>query len=185
MIRKIPVEKRELYITFDDGPFPGITERVLVLLEEFNAKATFFCLGEQVMTHPSLYQQILDKGHRTGNHSWDHPNGWTSSANTYINNVRKAKELIHSDLFRPPYGRIGPFQYLKLKKEFRIVGWTKMARDYQAEMDVDTEFHRLKNRKPGDIVVFHTNHKSSEKGLLLLKRLLESWKGQFEFCSIL
>ncbi|UPT65916.1 MAG: polysaccharide deacetylase family protein [Sphingobacteriales bacterium JAD_PAG50586_3] len=97
---------KEIYLTFDDGPQPGVTDWVLDILKEYNAKATFFCIGQNVVNHPALYQRIIADGHAIGNHTYNHLNGLKSGKDEYINNINKAAEVIDSELFRPPYGRL-------------------------------------------------------------------------------
>ena len=103
---RVETTRKVLYLTFDDGPVPGVTDKALDVLDGYNAKATFFCLGKQVEAHPALYQQLLERGHAVGNHTWDHPSGWQTPNDRYFENIEQAATLITSTLFRPPYGRI-------------------------------------------------------------------------------
>ena len=148
-------EKR-LYLTFDDGPTPGITEEVLKLLEEFNASNTFFCTGRQVQKHPELFLKIGEKGHTVGNHSFSHPDGFRNSTKKYIADVRKAAELFQSPFFRPPYGRLRPGQYKMLRRDFSIVMWSVMAYDFNPENTPEDCFRLVRQHsRPGSIIVFH------------------------------
>ena len=121
LIWRIPTENKELYLTFDDGPTPSVTSWVLEQLRQYNAKATFFCLGRNVKEHPLLFRSIIREGHSVGNHTYDHRNGWNSRNFDYLKNVMKGSAWIDSDLFRPPYGRIKKAQIRGLKGRFRIV----------------------------------------------------------------
>src|SRR4051812_11800885 len=109
---EIPVEKDEkiLYLTFDDGPHPVATPFVLDTLKKYNAKATFFCIGNNVVTYPDVYKRSIEEGHTIGNHTYNHLNGWKVNDKEYIDDILKAAEVIDSKLFRPPYGRISRFQ---------------------------------------------------------------------------
>ena len=111
---KIPSKEKVIYISFDDGPHPEATPFVLAALKKFNAKATFFCIGNNVLKHPNVYESILLQGHQVGNHTYDHLNGWKTETPTYIENIKDATNLIESNLFRPPYGRITRKQIKKL-----------------------------------------------------------------------
>src|SRR5215210_7589023 len=101
---KIPIEENKIFLTFDDGPHPTITPFVLKCLKQFNAKATFFCIGKNVKQYPDVYQQIIDEGHKVGNHTYNHLNGWKTGDIIYLKNVILAQQAIDSSLFRPPYG---------------------------------------------------------------------------------
>src|SRR6185312_6007326 len=114
---------KAVYLTFDDGPHPEITSWVLEQLMQYHAKATFFCVGENVTRFSATYHLVLNAGHAVGNHSFNHINGWKSDNNTYFENVLKCAEVVHSDLFRPPFGRIKFSQVRKLKQHFRITMW--------------------------------------------------------------
>ena len=113
---QIPAENPSIYLSFDDGPHPEITPLVLDHLNKWNAKASFFCVGNNVVNHPDIYRRILDEGHAVGNHSFNHLNGWKQKDEDYLNDIAKAKQYIDSDLFRPPYGKITRFQLKQLDK---------------------------------------------------------------------
>ncbi len=126
----IPTEEKEVYLTFDDGPHQTITPFVLDVLREHNAKATFFCIGKNVKEHPSIYQQVIDEGHKVGNHTHNHYNGWKTSDDVYIKDILEAKKYIDSNLFRPPYGRISKFHIQQIKSLFKIVMWDVLSADF-------------------------------------------------------
>ena len=177
-----PGGKPAVYLTFDDGPHPESTPRILELLAKHNAQATFFCLGRNVEKHPTLYDSILAAGHAVGNHTWSHPNGWTTSTRSYIADVDHAAAIISSNLFRPPYGRITPGQYRQLKKRYNIIMWTRMFADYRPGFDPAAE--NLSGVRPGDILVIHDSPKSAEKTLQLLEHLLTLTSAKYSYKAI-
>jgi len=110
-----PANEKVIYLSFDDGPHPCATPFVLEQLNKYNAKATFFCIGKNVLSYPNIYESVLHHGHAVGNHTYDHLNGWKVGTDDYINNIKSAASLIASDLFRPPYGRIKRCQIKSIK----------------------------------------------------------------------
>jgi peptidoglycan/xylan/chitin deacetylase (PgdA/CDA1 family) len=165
---------QKVFLTFDDGPHPEITLQVLALLNAYRAKATFFCVGENVHKYPFVINDIKKNGHALGNHSYHHLNGWKADDTNYINDVAKCAEVIPSNLFRPPYGRIRFSQIRKLKSHFRIVMWSILARDYDKTLDIEkaTEIC-CKEMKPGSIIVLHDSEKSVAQMIPILTALLE------------
>ena len=153
--------QKVIYLTFDDGPIPGVTEKILDILETYNAKATFFCIGENVKKKPKLYQTIIDKGHAVGNHSMNHINGFKTSKKKYIEDVLKAKKFINSNLFRPPYGKYTPKQHKALKKlGFQTVFWSYLTYDFDSSLKSEKRIiNTISNCKNGSILVFHDNLK--------------------------
>lgn len=166
----IDTEEKVIYLTFDDGPHPIATPYVLDVLQQYQAKATFFCIGKNVVEHPVLYRQILDEGHRTGNHTHNHLNGWKIKNDQYINNIVEAAQHIDSNLFRPPYGRITPFQvkilseiaaYKGANRNFRIIMWDVLSGDFDPGLSVDDcALNVISRSKKGSIVVFHDSEKA-------------------------
>ena len=124
-------DRSAVYLTFDDGPTPGITEWILSTLDKYDAKATFFVLGKNAEMYPDLYRRILDAGHRIGNHTYSHQKGWGMSLERYIEDVDFANDLLHTELFRPPYARITPAQARALGKRYKLVMWDVLSRDYR------------------------------------------------------
>jgi peptidoglycan/xylan/chitin deacetylase (PgdA/CDA1 family) len=165
---------QKVFLTFDDGPHPEITLQVLALLNAYRAKATFFCVGENVHKYPFVINDIKKNGHALGNHSYHHLNGWKADDTNYINDIAKCAEVIPSKLFRPPYGRIRFSQIRKLKSHFRIVMWSILARDYDKTLDIEkaTEIC-CKEMKPGSIIVLHDSEKSVAQMIPILTALLE------------
>jgi peptidoglycan/xylan/chitin deacetylase (PgdA/CDA1 family) len=166
-----------VYLTFDDGPHPEATPFVLEQLKKYDAKATFFCIGKNVVEHPGIYQQILMEGHSVGNHTHNHLNGWNTSTDKYIGNIKEAAGYIRSNLFRPPYGRISPFQVKQLKKDYRIIMWDILSADFDTaitgEACVQNVVFKL---QPGSIVVFHDSSKAWDRMSYALPRVLEHCK---------
>ena len=164
-IFRLPEEnKKTVYITFDDGPVPEATPVVLDILKQYNAKATFFCVGENVQKHPEIYRQILAGGHSVGNHTFNHVDGWKNSVKDYYENTRKCAELVKSNLFRPPYGRITLKQFRKLKKEYKIVFWDVLSVDYDKDLNAEECLDSIKKyTRPGSIIVFHDSVKTMDK----------------------
>ncbi|MEY4520894.1 MAG: hypothetical protein RIT10_79 [Bacteroidota bacterium] len=168
--RKYPI----VYLTFDDGPDPEITPWVLDVLKEQRIKATFFCVGQNVKNYPEIYQRMLAEGHQVGNHTMQHNKGTHTSFEKYVTSVEDAHELIHSRLFRPPYGRITPKQTAYLKKKFTIVMWTWLSYDYDPTVSTETILDKAKKHiKAGDILVFHDNKKSKDRLKVLLPETLK------------
>ena len=160
--RKTPSEK-VIYLTFDDGPVPEVTPSVLDILDKYGWKATFFCVGENVLKYPELYNEVLRRGHRTGNHSFNHIKGFNYSTEAYVENVKKAAEYIYSDLFRPPYGRITRKQISALKDDYNIVMWDVITRDYNNKLTPEEVYTIVKRyTRNGSIIVFHDSVKSFE-----------------------
>jgi len=177
LVWKMPAADRSVYLTFDDGPHPVSTRYVLDLLLQHGAKATFFCLGKNVAAHPDIFQRILSEGHAVGNHSHSHPDGWSTPAGQYVADVGKAAALIPSGLFRPPYGRITPTQVRELKKEYKIVMWSVLSKDYDAAIPTAEVIRNVTaNISPGAIVVFHDHEKTKERLPLYLPQVLNFLK---------
>jgi peptidoglycan-N-acetylglucosamine deacetylase len=179
-------EQPTLYLTFDDGPTPDVTDAVLAALKKFNATATFFCIGRNVERHHDIYQRILLGGHTTGNHTYSHLKGWFTKDDEYYSDIRLADQFIHTGLFRPAYGMITPTQLKHLKKEFRIVMWDIMSYDFAFNTSPEQCLNNvILNSTPGSVIVFHDSLKASDKVLYALPRVLEYYgeKG-FKFLGI-
>ena len=129
----IPGKPGEIFLTFDDGPVPEITPRVLEILDQFNAKATFFCVGDNVSKYPEVYKQVIDAGHTTGNHTFHHLSGWKTPLEEYLADIELCNQLVSSKLFRPPYGRIRPSYIAPLKSNYQIIMWTVLSGDFDVE----------------------------------------------------
>ena len=161
-------------LTFDDGPTPGVTEWILSTLDKYDAKATFFVLGKNVEMYPDLYRRILDAGHKVGNHTYSHQKGWGMSLERYTEDVDFANDLIHSELFRPPYARITPAQARFLGQRYKLVMWDIISRDYNRNLSPRTCLRNVtKYLAPGAIVVFHDSEKAFRNMRYALPRTLE------------
>ena len=171
--------EKAVYLTFDDGPIPEATPFILKVLDDYGIKATFFMVGDNVRKYPDLYQQIVDEGHRVGNHTFNHIGGARHSIRTYEKNVQQCDELIHSDLFRPPHGWMRPTQYHRYKNKYRIVMWDLVTRDYSkllSPYDVVRNIHRY--ARNGSIITFHDSLKSIDKLYFALPASLRFLKSQ-------
>jgi len=171
---KVQTKQPRLYLTFDDGPVPEVTEWVLDLLAYHDAKATFFCVGENVKKYPHIFERITLEGHTIGNHTYHHKNGWKTSTSNYIQDVEKCAKLVKSNLFRPPYGRISPWQLNQLKEKFELVMWDILSGDFDHNLDPESCFRNvINNSGPGSILVFHDSVKASKKLKYVLPKVLE------------
>lgn len=171
--------KKTVYLTFDDGPIPEITPWVLDVLDEFDVKATFFCVGDNVRKYPDVYQMILDRGHQVGNHTFNHLQGIRTWSKRYIENSFLASEYIKSDLFRPPHGHVRIPQYFKLRKHFKIVMWDVVTRDYSKLLTPDQVLDNVKKyTRDGSVIVFHDSFKAEKNMKYALPRSLKWLKEQ-------
>jgi peptidoglycan/xylan/chitin deacetylase (PgdA/CDA1 family) len=172
----IPADKKIIYLSFDDGPHPVATPFVLDELKKYHAKGTFFCIGKNVITQQQIYKRILDEGHRVGNHTQDHLNGWKTADKKYFQNIQEATKYIDSDLFRPPYGRISHFQVDILKSKslnFKIIMWDVLSADFDSTISGEQCCENvIRNSGPGSIVVFHDSEKALDKMSKALPKVL-------------
>jgi peptidoglycan-N-acetylglucosamine deacetylase len=167
----IKTDDKVVYLTFDDGPTPEVTDYVLNILDEFGFTATFFCIGENVVKHPNTYQKISDANHQVGNHTFNHLNGFQTSSKQYDENVKQAATCISSNLFRPPFGRIKRSQINLLKDDYNIVMWTAISGDFDTNLDRSWAYKRLiQLTKPGAIIVFHDSIKAYDNLKALLPK---------------
>ncbi|MCB0462917.1 MAG: polysaccharide deacetylase family protein [Flavobacteriaceae bacterium] len=181
----IDSEEKTLYLTFDDGPTPEVTEWVLACLKRYNAKATFFCIGKNIEQHPSLFKQIIKDGHGIGNHTNNHLKGWKTSVDSYLKDVSQAQNIINEqhqeseirnqNLFRPPYGRIKARQSkLLIKQNFKIVMWSVLSLDWDKNVSEQKCYENVvKNAVSGDIVVFHDSIKAFKNMQFTLPKVLD------------
>lgn len=153
---RMPRKEKVVYFTFDDGPIPEITPWVLDVLDEYGIKATFFCVGENVARYPEMYREILNRGHKTGNHTYNHLQGLYSGTMEYLDNVSKAAEWIDSDLFRPPHGILRYRQRRRLRKKYRIIQWDVLTRDYNGSLSPEKVMSFVRKYvRNGSIITFH------------------------------
>ncbi len=183
---RISVKEPVLFLTFDDGPQPVSTQWILDELKKYGARATFFCVGNNVRKHPDEYARILEAGHATGNHTFSHLNGFKTHPGEYIRDVYQARSVIDSPLFRPPYGRIRPYVLRRLKKDFRIILWDVLSMDYESDLDPERVVNNVFSKaRPGSIIVFHDNPKAQKNLEYALPRVLDHYtKAGFKFLPL-
>jgi len=164
----------DVFLTFDDGPNPEVTPWVLEQLRRYNFKATFFCLGKNVEQYPEVFQQILDEGHAVGNHTYSHQKGWEMKTWRYIEDVDFADDLIHSNLLRPPYGRIKPVQARVLSERYNLIMWSVLSQDYSKLVSPRKCLCNVtKHVTQGSIVLFHDSVKAFRNLRYALPRALD------------
>jgi len=193
-------DEKTLYLTFDDGPHPQITPLVLEILKRYNAKATFFCIGNNVQKYPNTFELIKKEGHAVGSHTYNHENGWKTKTDDYIRSVAEANSLIHSNLFRPPYGKTKHSQLKKLKalnlktdsqlstpnSQLKIVAWTVIAYDWDHALSPEQVYQNVvRNAGDGAIITFHDSLKAYNNMISALPRILEYYNNKgYSFKSI-
>lgn len=183
---RIPTTEKKIYLTFDDGPVPGPTEFVLEQLKRYKAKATFFCIGNNIEKHRSVFDRIVKEGHVVGNHTFNHAKGWSSSDERYLDEVKSCQALMGKvNLFRPPYGRIRRSQ-IKLLKDYHIVMWDVLSHDYSPTMSEERCLKGVSRAtRKGSIVVFHDSYKAEKNMTYVLPRILDHFSQQgFTFDSL-
>ena len=180
LIWQLPDREKEIFLTFDDGPVPEVTPQILEILVQYQAKATFFCVGDNITKHPEVYQQIIDAGHATGNHTNNHLNGWKTTREDYLENILACDEKVNSKLFRPPYGRINPAHIIAIRKEgYKIIMWSVLTQDYDVLLSGEEVLENaIKHTKGGNIVVFHDSIKAADRVLYSLPRFLEHFSSK-------
>lgn len=166
-------QERAVYLTFDDGPIPEVTPWVLDVLDQYDAKATFFMVGDNIRKHPAEFEMVKARGHRLGNHTYNHISGHLHGVSSYLRNVEKANEALQTDLFRPPHGWMKWRQYHALRQRYRIVMWDLVTRDYSRRLTGEDVLDNVKRyARPGSIITFHDSLKSYEKLQYALPRAL-------------
>ena len=178
-IWSIPNKEKTVYLTFDDGPTPEITEWVLAELKKHEAKATFFCIGNNIEKHPSIFSKILQEGHTIGNHTFNHLNGWKTNKMDYVQNALQCEKAIEafaykSKLFRPPYGKIKPSQAKALRdKGYQVIMWDVLSADFDQQISPEQCLENvLRNVASGSIIVFHDSVKAYENLKYVLPKTL-------------
>lgn len=167
----LPNTQNKIYLTFDDGPTPEITEWVLEELKKHNVKATFFCIGNNIQKHPDLFQKVINEGHVIGNHTYDHMNGWKTETKTYLENIRLCEkqiqksliENLQSKIFRPPYGKIKTAQAKIVRRlGYKIIMWDVLSADFDQTVTPEKCLENvISNVKSGSVIVFHDSIKAS------------------------
>ena len=168
--------EKVIYLTFDDGPIPNVTDFVLKTLKVFNAKATFFCIGDNIVKHPEVFERVKNDGHAIGNHTFNHLKGWKTDNGTYLQNTLKCQELTQTNLFRPPYGRIKKSQISNLKSqisELKIVMWDVLSGDFDTKLSPEKCYQNvIKHTENGSIIVFHDSLKAFDRLSYALPKVL-------------
>jgi peptidoglycan/xylan/chitin deacetylase (PgdA/CDA1 family) len=177
---RVATSEKKIYLTFDDGPIPGVTHRVLDILREYQARATFFCVGANIEKNPDVYQQLITEGHSTGNHTWSHMNGWKNDSNRYYADVEKCAAVCDSKLFRPPYGRMKPSQSRYLRKlGYKMIMWDVLSCDFDPQITKEQCLANVLNyTREGSLVIFHDSVKAADKMLYALPLMLEHFRNK-------
>ena len=177
---RMPGAQNTIYLSFDDGPHPGATPFVLDTLQRFGAKASFFCIGKNVVQHPGIYRQVIEEGHAVGNHSHHHLNGWKTAEDVYVNDVAQAAKHISSTLYRPPYGRItrGQAGQLQEKLGLNIMMWSVLSGDFDKGLSPASCLANALKAGAGSIVVFHDSEKAFSRMRYALPRMLEHYSSR-------
>ena len=178
---RIPTSEKEIYLTFDDGPIPYLTEYVIDQLAAFDAKATFFCVGDNIRKHPEVFGKIIEGGHSIGNHTYNHLKAWTTDLTEYLDNVSKCARIIQREtekteqaLFRPPHGQITRKTISALKNDYKIIMWDVLTYDFDKGHSAVKGLNRaIKSTRSGSIVVFHDNYKAEANLKYMLRRYLK------------
>ncbi|HWB63284.1 MAG TPA: polysaccharide deacetylase family protein [Chitinophagales bacterium] len=186
---KVDTTEKKIFLTFDDGPIPGVTPFVLDQLKKHQAKATFFCIGKNIKANPAIYKRIIKEGHRIGNHTFDHFNGWNHINKNYYTNIDKCSRVLNGLktpknkdgklLFRPPYGKLKPSQYKALKSKLNIVMWDVLTFDFDTQKTKEQVLKTaLKYTEPGSIIVFHDSLKARPRLEYALPKVLEHFSAK-------
>jgi peptidoglycan/xylan/chitin deacetylase (PgdA/CDA1 family) len=182
-----PRTDKVIFLTFDDGPIPIVTPWVLKTLKSFDAKATFFCIGENITKHPEIFSQLIADGHAIGNHTFNHLNGWKTDDHTYLSNYHKCQEITNAKFFRPPFGRIKRAQIKELAaQEAQIIMWDVLSGDFDTKLLPEKCLSNvLKHSENGSIIVFHDSIKAWDRLEYALPKALAYWTKQgFKFKSL-
>ncbi len=197
LVWNLPSKEKVIYLTFDDGPTPIVTDWTLDVLKQYNASATFFCIGKNVDAHPLIFKRIASEGHSIGNHTYNHLKGWKTNTKNYLKDIDEAQEVLNNqiqnsefriqNLFRPPYGQIRPKQAKQLiNLGYKVIMWNVLAKDWDASISEEKCLENVvSNTSSGDIIVFHDSIKAKKNLQYALPKVLEyfSEKG-FEFKRI-
>lgn len=186
LVWNIKEKDKVIYLTFDDGPDESVTPSTLEILNRYNAKATFFCVGEKVKQNKTIFQNVIEMGHSVGNHTFNHLKGTQTSISDYIENIEKANKLIQSNLFRPPYGKINGNQVRRIRNKYKIIMWSVLPGDFDYKVNKQSVLKRLiKHTTNGSIVVLHDNNKFKDKMMYALEGFLDHFSTMgYEFNAI-
>ena len=176
---RMNTDEKAVYLTFDDGPIPEATPFVLDTLDKFGIKATFFMVGDNVRKHPATYRMVVERGHRIGNHTFNHIGGFRHSCKDYLENTDKANAFLNTNLFRPPHGWMRMLQFRLLRKHYRVVMWDLVTRDYSKRLTAEDVVNNVKRyTRNGSIITFHDSLKSIDKLRTALPESLQWLKEQ-------
>ncbi len=178
-IWEMPAEGNKVYLTFDDGPHEMATPFVLDTLKQYDARASFFCIGKNVVAHPAIYRRIIEHGHTTGNHTYHHLNGWKTDNSAYYHDISNAAEYIRSGYFRPPYGRLrfSQVKHLKTNMNLQPVMWSVLSGDFDQNISNEQcTDNVIRNMRPGSIIVFHDSARAFDKITYALPKVMEEIK---------
>lgn len=183
---KMPAGRKEIFLTFDDGPIPEVTPWVLETLKKYNARATFFCVGDNVRKYPEIYNQVIKGGHSVGNHTLNHLSGWSTENISYFHNIRHCARMVQSGLFRPPYGKLRPSQIQFLLRHYQIIMWDVLSGDFDQDIKPEECFQNvIQNVSPGSIVVFHDSLKAETNLRHALPLVLDYFtKEEYSFVAL-
>ena len=180
---RMNASERAIYLTFDDGPIPEVTPWVLNVLDKYKIKATFFMVGDNVRKHPDEYRMVVERGHRIGNHTYNHLKGIEQSTKRYVANVDKADYHLSTNLFRPPHGLMRRSQYRTLSERYLIIMWDLVTRDYNPKLTGEQVLDKVKHYvRPGSIITFHDSLRAVDNLYYALPRAIEWLQSQgYEF----
>jgi peptidoglycan/xylan/chitin deacetylase (PgdA/CDA1 family) len=179
LLWRVETDEKIIYLTFDDGPHPSITPWVLDHLQAVDAKALFFCVGENVEKYPEVYNRILAEGHLTGNHTYNHLNGWNTDSRKYLKNLVHCSQVVQSRYFRPPYGRLKKSQSSTIRKQYQIVMWDVLSGDFDRATPPEKCLENtLRNSREGSLVVFHDSEKAKVNLQYTLPLYLQEMKSR-------
>ena len=186
-------KKKKIYLTFDDGPVPDVTDHILDVLSDLDVKATFFCVGDNIKKYPEVFKRIIEEKHGIGNHTFNHLNGWEESEENYLKNIQLCEEVINHNsgidqikLFRPPYGKIRRKTLKKIKNEYKIIMWDVLSYDFSPRVTADRCLEKsIKYTRNGSIIIFHDSIRTFEKNKLIISQYIRHLKSNnYEFCKI-
>ncbi|TDS12401.1 polysaccharide deacetylase family protein [Sphingobacterium paludis] len=167
-------KEKKIYLTFDDGPIPEVTPFILDTLKKHNIKATFFCVGENIIKHRDIFERLLAEGHAIGNHTHNHLKGWETEEEHYLRNVEQCQQLTKASLFRPPYARAKKSQLKQLYPKFEVVFWDVLSGDFDQTLPPEKCYQNVvRHSKNGSIIVFHDNLKAIPRVTYALPRVIE------------
>ena len=186
-------KEKKLYLTFDDGPVPGVTDYILEVLSDLDVKATFFCVGENIKKNPDVFKRIVQEKHEIGNHTYNHLNGWAVRDQDYLRNIQLCDDMIrkytgedHIKLFRPPYGKIRRKILRRIRQEYKVIMWDVLSYDFSKDITAERSlFNSSKYTRNGSIIIFHDSNKTFEKLKLIISQYVLYFKNKnYEFCNI-